>query len=341
MYAELFITSTKAPCIVFSYCVQLDTTYSTANPPPLRLLRHPEVIALLVREIFHPQKPPIDSGVLPRYVHLLAFLCAAVDHREERPSGSLDQSGVGAAEAAVRAALPLCKSNPIGLELQAKMDDILGRVTHPLGAAAVLTMVSANLLDRNYYVTPYATVSTPIYLSLLRVVRLLSFITWHHLWVLCLTSNLQIAQRYPLQQGNVLTVLIGCFEQQLELEPLAVLELRKHFLETMVFLMGCGCVQPVLMQVGRWALTVDPHLIRSFVHAVLDIADPPYSVPFLTLFIPLLPRAVTVEAMRAASDTREAVHAFVGAYNLCSFLIVRVKSSFFLSTLLISGLRTA
>ena len=67
--------------------------------------------------------------------------------------------------------MPVCKSNPIGLELQAKMEDILGRIGHPLGAAAVLTMVGANLLDRNYYVTPYATVSTPIYLSLMRVVR--------------------------------------------------------------------------------------------------------------------------------------------------------------------------
>lgn len=137
----------------------------------MRLLRHPEVIQLLLKELFHPQKPPLDSAVLPRYVHLLAFISAAVDHRDEQPAGPLDQAAVGAAETAIRAALPLCKSNPIGLELQSKMEELFNRITHPLGAAAVLTMVAANLLDCNYYITPYATVSTPIYLSLLRVVR--------------------------------------------------------------------------------------------------------------------------------------------------------------------------
>jgi hypothetical protein len=161
---------------------QLDTVYSSANPPPVRLLRHPEVISLLVREIFHPHKPAIEPPILSRYIHLLSFISAAVDRREDRPtSGPLDQSSVGAAEAVVRAALPLCRSNPIGLELQAKMEELLGRITHPLGATAVLTMVSANLLDRGYYVTPYATVSTPIYLSLLRVARASTLVClWCH-----------------------------------------------------------------------------------------------------------------------------------------------------------------
>ena len=105
---------------------------------------------------------------------------------------------------------------------------------------------------------------------------------------------------------------VDCFELQPELEPLAVLELRRHFLESMVFLMTCGCVQPVLTQVERWAPTVDPHLTRSFVHSVLDVAGPPYSTAFLGLFIPLLPRVVTAEAMRANTDTADAVLAFLG-----------------------------
>ena len=107
--------------------------------------------------------------------------------------------------------------------------------------------------------------------------------------------------------------MVDCFELQPELEPLAVLELRRHFLETMVFLMACGCVQPVLTQVKRWAPTVDPHLTRSFVHAVLDIAEPPYSPAFLELFIPLLSHVVTVESMRDISDTAETVLSFLSA----------------------------
>lgn len=132
----------------------------------------------------------------------------------------------------------------------------------------------------------------------------------------------QIAQRYPLQQGHVLALLVSCFELQPDLEPLAILELRRHWLETMVFLMSCGCVQPVLTQVGQWAPTVDPHLTRSFIHSVLDIADPPYSAAFLTYFLPLFPRAITVEAMRAASDTRETVQAFISTIMVFLFFFL-------------------
>jgi hypothetical protein len=43
------------------------------------------------------------------------------------------------------------------------------------------------------------------------------------------------------------------------------LDLRKNILDTMIYLMECGCVLPVLKRIQHWTSKIDQSLLRHFV----------------------------------------------------------------------------
>jgi hypothetical protein len=66
------------------------------------------------------------------------------------------------------------------------------------------------------------------------------------------------------------------------------LDLRKNILDTMIYVMECGCVIPVLNRIKRWTSKIDQSLLRHFVIKVLEMISPPFSNEFVHKFLDII-----------------------------------------------------
>jgi negative elongation factor C/D len=161
---------------------------------------------------------------------------------------------------------------------------------YPVVSMGMLSWISSKLLAREFYSSSYYHTSAPIYLHLLK----------------------EISCRQPPQRGRVLRLVEQCLELDTDLDPLAAVEARKRLLEVLVVVVGTGYVLPVLAQVERWALHLDPALVRHFALQLLDLVAPPYSSAFLRPMVRLLALGITAEYLRSASEpSKQPLNAFL------------------------------
>lgn len=177
---------------------------------------------------------------------------------------------------------------------------------YPVVSMGMLSWISSKLLAREFYSSSYYHTSAPIYLHLLKEVPKL-----YSAWLLSCISG-QISCRQPPQRDRVLRLVERCLELDTDLDPLAAVEARKRLLEVLVVVVGTGYVLPVLAQVERWALHLDPALVRHFALQLLDLVAPPYSTAFLRPMVRLLALGITAEYLRSASDaSKQPLNAFL------------------------------
>jgi hypothetical protein len=82
-------------------------------------------------------------------------------------------------------------------------------------------------------------------------------------------------------------------------------------MDTITFLMCCGHVMPVLLQMIAWVPKVDQSLIRYFTIKVLQAIEPPYSRDFLSCFIDIVADTFRRDTLNN-EDTRQVLTEFVG-----------------------------
>lgn len=74
-----------------------------------------------------------------------------------------------------------------------------------------------------------------------------------------------IAYQHPLQRSKVLSLLSKLLVRSTTLNPVTELQIKKTFIEAIIFLIHCGYVLPSLHLMNKISGTLDQSLIRHFV----------------------------------------------------------------------------
>lgn len=74
-----------------------------------------------------------------------------------------------------------------------------------------------------------------------------------------------IVQLHSFQRPKVLDLLSKILERSTGLNPISDLEVKKTFIDTLIFLIHCGHVLPSLEMIHKWASTTDQSLVRYFI----------------------------------------------------------------------------
>jgi negative elongation factor C/D len=280
--SAMLATSSTNP----SDIIKVYTEYSKQDPPPVELLRHPDVFDLLIRDLFNPTKN-INPQHKSKYFYVLAY-AASVREIGVGENRVVDRSLLSSTIEALEAVQPICQRNSFGSELQAAIPLLKSNLAHPVVSMGLLHWIRSNFTDPSYYTTSYNTLCTPLHLDLLR----------------------EICARHPLQRPTVLDILVKSFEMEPELDALAALDLKRNLLDNIIFIMSCGYVLPVMDTIEHWTPKIDQSLIRYFVVKVLEMVEPPFSYAFVQSLLRIVGSSGTTEALKSG-DSRDIVAQFI------------------------------
>ncbi|XP_049850017.1 negative elongation factor D-like [Schistocerca gregaria] len=265
-----------------AYSEKLSSSFSnysleSALPPPVEYLRDQNLLRKLVVELFDPIKQ-VSPDFVYYYCWILAYASCSKDPRSvtfrssEVPDISFFNGmndTVDAVASSINVVQAICQKNYFGFELAGSpSDQILEFLPHPVISIGVLHWIRVNISDPDRLATSWNTKSLSTQLAIWR----------------------EIVATHPLQRFEALQVLISGFETDPSLGPLDALNLKKLMVETLVYLVECGYVMPVISQIEKWAPTIDPSLTRHFLTCLLDIISPPFSRAFLIPIIYLIAR---------------------------------------------------
>jgi negative elongation factor C/D len=250
----------------------LHQQYTSADPPPVDLLRLPQFLDLLLDALFKPGSRIHDQHK-QKYSFLLAYAVSVYEtpigrKGSARKSMNVNKDELKQTQTAIERVNAICTGKTGSNELLAELNTLYQCIKiSPVVALGITQWVRHTVMEKNYF--QLATEHTPVHLALLDEVT-----TCHH----------------TLHQ-RVLDLLIHLFESPAEdLDVLVFMEVKKMLIDRMVHLLSKGCVMPVITYMKNcWTRQeTDVSLIRYFVTEVLDVISPSYTSEFVKLFLPLV-----------------------------------------------------
>jgi negative elongation factor C/D len=228
------------------------------SPPPLTIIRHPELLKALLAALFAPGKQ-LKPEVLSAHVDVIAAAVAGTTPEGQDPptpaAGSLAlQPAVGAVREALATAAEL--AHKVAGERVLSRDEVVrleGAVSERIAAAGVLSMLRSMLTSQEYWTTTYHIHKEPPFLPLLTA----------------------IVERQPSMQDDVLSLIVDALGAMGS--SAGGPDTARALLGVAAKLAHVGHVEPVLSWIERWARTADTGLVRHFAFKLLEGAAPPYS----------------------------------------------------------------
>ncbi|XP_071785026.1 negative elongation factor D-like [Asterias amurensis] len=241
--------------------------YSAPDPPPVELIRIPQLLDLFLRTLFKPGAV-VNSEHRHKYTYLLAYSASVHEIYKKEKRSSLNKDELKSTSTAIEKAHSICSNDQkVGSELTAELTAFYQCVRYPVVALGVLYWVDKTVTDPAYF--QRITDHTPLHLIVLD----------------------EVVNCHPLIHGKVLDLLKRLFEDPYpQLDVLVQMELKKTILDRMVHLLSKGFVVPVVQYIAKCVdqLDTDMSLIRHFVTEVLDMIAPPYTSEFVHLFSPII-----------------------------------------------------
>ncbi|RZF32327.1 hypothetical protein LSTR_LSTR001791 [Laodelphax striatellus] len=250
--------------------------YNATDPPPIDLIRTPQLLELLVDSLFKPGVK-LNPEHKSKYIYLLAYAASV----SETGRKNINKEELKVTVQAVEKVHTICTTIKGSSELIAELSALYQCIRFPVVSVGVVRWVECTVTEPSYF--KLCTEHTPIHLAVLDEV-----VTCHH-----------------LLHHRVLQLFIKLFEsKQDELEILVQLEMRKMLLDRMVNLLSRGCVVPVVKYIKQcWDRgDTDISLIRYFVTEVLEAIAPPYTPEFVQLFLPIVENEEITGTMRGDGD---------------------------------------
>lgn len=263
--------------------------YSSNDPPPIELIRMPQLLQLLIKSLFTPGAV-INPDHKHKYIFLLAFATCAHETWRKGKRISMIKDEMKATTQAIEKVHAICqKEDKGGTELLAELDAIFKHIRYPVVAMGVICWVEEVVSDPAYF--QRMTDTTPLHLILLD----------------------EVINCHQLMHKEVLDLLIRLFQDPFpQLDVLLQMELKKTILDRMVHLLSKGDVIPIIEFMVNCVNTqaADISLIRYFVMEVLDIISQPYSADFVQLFLPIINNEDITGSLRNEEGT-DAVSQFL------------------------------
>ncbi|XP_025201401.1 negative elongation factor D [Melanaphis sacchari] len=254
--------------------------YSSADSPPVSLLRIPQFLELLVQALFKPGMK-LNPEYKPKYIYLYAYSASVYEVTSGKKRKVINKDDLKSTIQAVDKVHSICNLNKSSTELIAEVATIYHCIRYPAVAVGLICWVESTVTEPSFF--KLCTEHTPTHLALLDEV-----VTCH-----------------PQLHNIILKLFVSLFEsKQDELEILVHLEMKKMLLDRMVNLLCCGCVVPVIKYIEQcWHRgDTDISLIRYFVTEALEAVSPPYSVEFVDLFLPIVENEEITGTMRCDGE---------------------------------------
>lgn len=265
----------------------LHKIYSSNDPPPVDLLRIPQLLDLLLDALFKPGSR-IHPEHKPKYIFLLAFASSVYETPLGRKGSASKKSNVIRDElkqtiSAIERVSVICTEKKMGSnELLAELNTLYNCIKiSPVVSLGIVQWVKYTVMEKNYF--QLATEHTPLHLALLD----------------------EVSASHSTLHSKVLDLLIHLFESPAEdLDVLVYMEVKKMLIDRMVHLLSKGCVMPVISYIKTCfqKQDTDVSLIRYFVTEVLDVVSPPYTQEFVNLFLPLVENPEVTGKMSIESE---------------------------------------
>ncbi|XP_070575562.1 negative elongation factor D-like [Ptychodera flava] len=263
--------------------------YSSPDPPPVELIRIPQLLEIFIHTFFKPGAK-IHPEHKHKYIYVLAYAVSVHESWQQGRRLSINKDEVKATSQALERAHNICSNERKGAtELTAEIQVLYQCIRYPLVAVGVLFWVEETVADPSYF--QRMTDHTPIHLALLD----------------------EISNCHPLYHASVLQLLIGLFEKVYpELDVLVQLELKKTLLDRMVHLLSRNYVVPIITYIKKCIdrQDTDISLIRHFVTEVLDMIASPYTSEFVQLFLPIIENEDITGTLRS-EDGKDPVSDFI------------------------------
>ncbi|KAG7163908.1 Negative elongation factor D-like [Homarus americanus] len=270
--------------------------YSATDPPPVDLIRIPQLLELLIDALFKPGSK-VNQEHKAKYFYLLGYSamlptfpdilhkecvcymdCGAIHMFQ---NNMVNRDDLKPTQQAIEKVHNICQGGKSAMELIAEINTLYQCIRFPVVSVGLVRWIECVVKEPSYF--KLCTESTPTHLALLD----------------------EVVSIHPLLHSRVLSLLIELFESEFQdLEILVQLELRKMLLDRMVNLLSRGCVLPVMKYIKSCSTKgdTDISLIRYFVREVLEIVAPPYTVEFVQLFLPLVENEDITGSMNTDSD---------------------------------------
>lgn len=268
--------------------------YSSPVPPPIDLIRNPQLLELLVDSLFK-TGVKINPEHKSKYIFLLAYAASVCEtYTKGKGAGSgkrtLNKDELKNTIQAIEKVHAVCNVNKGSTELIADLQMLYNCISFPVVGVGVIRWVENTVTEPSYF--KLSTDSCPTHMALLD----------------------EVATLHSSLHPQILDLLIRLFEsKQDELEILVQLDMRKMILDRMVNLLTRGCVVPVVKYIKQCCARgdTDISLIRYFVTEVLDAIMHPYSPEFVQLFLPMVENEEITGSMRGEGD-HDPVSEFIG-----------------------------
>lgn len=266
--------------------------YSSSEPPPIDLIRNPQLLNLLVDSLFK-TGVKLNPEHKSKYIYLLAYAASVCEstpkNGQQISKKTLNKDELKTTIAAIEKVHAICNVNKGSSELIVDLSTMYQCIKYPVVAVGVIRWVENTVTEPSYF--KLCTDSCPVHLVILD----------------------EVATLHTSLHDQILQLIIKLFEsKQDELEILVQLELRKMLLDRMVNLLARGCVVPVVKYIKQCCAKddTDISLIRYFVTEVLDTITHPYSKEFVELFLPMVENEEITGTMRDGDN--DVVSEFIG-----------------------------
>jgi len=262
----------------------LHQEYSGPNPPLIDFLQNPELLEILLNDIFGPVK-----GVNPLHKNKYFFLLASAVCIEPGIHEPINLEKIQPTIAALETAEHIARTNPFGSELEASLPKINSCLEFPIAAKALLFWIRTCLDEKDYYLNNFSKSSSPIHLILLE----------------------EVAIQHRLLRESVFQILCEEFERGYsEQNSLIGSELRRHILERMIFLFHIGYVFPIVKYMERKGEEFDQALVTHFILSVIELIEGPYANEFLIHFLNIMKSPSTKAALQTNNQLKPILFSF-------------------------------
>ncbi|XP_002739542.1 negative elongation factor D [Saccoglossus kowalevskii] len=263
--------------------------YSSPDPPPVELIRIPQLLIIFIHSLFKPGAK-VNPEHRSKYVYVLAYAVCVHESWQQGRRLSINKDELKATSQAIERVHHLCCNESKGAqELTAEIQVLYQCIRYPIVAVGVLFWVKQTVADPGYF--QRMTDHTPLHLALLD----------------------EVSNCHPLHHDTVLQLLKDLFEKIYpDLDVLLELELKKTVLDRMVHLLSRGYVVYVVQYIKKCVekQDTDISLIRHFVTEVLDMIAPPYTSEFVQLFLPIIENEDITGTLRS-EDGKDPVSEFI------------------------------
>lgn len=234
---------------------------------------------LFVRDLFNPLKR-INVSHIPKYIYLLAYASTASSSDGTRKSKEQHDVDMKPLLQALKKSVAFCSSKTESLDIINAISELRDHLQFSIVAAGVVDWMLVIFTDQEFSITAYNLNNTTLFVALMK----------------------QIAFLHESLRPSILGLLNECFDTSVELDATIVLQLKRMYLDAMLYLLKLGHVMPILDVIASLFHSIDMSLVRFVMSKIFEAVQPPFSSEFATRLLHLLQMDRARSALRRLQD---------------------------------------